>query len=344
MDSTGAAMIRTSESRISRTGRVLKAPRAYVPAPNSSVTGARPRKEATIVCVACGRGHSPNSNMIVFCDGCDTTWHQKCHDPPISDHVVEDQAAEWHCDRCKPVARLSPVRPAKLKKTIRVHPRTAKGGPRHEVSGAQLTVDMRRAYLSRLSHAELLELALKVSVENPQVPMFPQDMAVLDPQLVSPRSTSLAEDEESQSDESDSSKSPAARARGGSAPANGTLQRNAPAEAEVSPKKPRSQSAPPGPVTTASPHQVFSSQPVNPESPEDASDEDITFDPRLEHRRYPQPGNGFALSTNDNDLDILREHDEYPTFSHKLRLPKESLRSSEEDRYSKVSVSTPSSL
>ena len=325
MASTGAGAVRPSESRTSRTGRVLKAPRAYVPAPNSSATGSRPRKEATIVCAECGRGHTPKSNMIVFCDGCDTTWHQKCHDPIISDHVVDDEAAEWHCRRCKPVALRSPVRPEKVKKAVRPHPRTAKGGPRLEVSGAQLTVDKRRAYLSRLSHAELLELTLEVSVENPQVPMFPRDMAVLDRQSVLPQSASLVENEESRSGESDRSESPATRARGESVPAKGTLKRSAPTENEVSRKKPRSQSAPPGPATAAGPDQPISSRPVNPEPSEEDSDEEVTFDPRLEHRRYPRPGNGLALPANDLDLDILREHEQYPTFSHQLGRSKRSV-------------------
>lgn len=52
------------------------------------------------VCKNCGRGHSPASNMIVFCDGCNTPWHQHCHDRPISKDVVLIEEKEWFCADC----------------------------------------------------------------------------------------------------------------------------------------------------------------------------------------------------------------------------------------------------
>ncbi|KAJ5736806.1 uncharacterized protein N7483_001931 [Penicillium malachiteum] len=166
------------ETRTSRAGRALKAPKAYAPVPTASTTGKRPTRKKAIVCVKCHRGHSPNTNMIVFCDGCDATWHQLCHDPPIDDQVVLEKDTAWLCRSCSPVRRSTPARPAKVKKAKRIHPRLQKG-PRLEVPGGELPVDERRAYLSRLSHAELVELAVKVSENNPQVPMFPTNMAGL---------------------------------------------------------------------------------------------------------------------------------------------------------------------
>ena len=53
------------------------------------------------VCKNCGRGHSPPSNMIVFCDGCNTPWHQFCHDRPISREVVQIEEREWLCTDCE---------------------------------------------------------------------------------------------------------------------------------------------------------------------------------------------------------------------------------------------------
>lgn len=53
------------------------------------------------VCKNCGRGHSPGSNMIVFCDGCDTPWHQHCHDPRINAEVVRIEEMEWFCADCE---------------------------------------------------------------------------------------------------------------------------------------------------------------------------------------------------------------------------------------------------
>lgn len=55
----------------------------------------------TSVCKNCGRGHSPASNVIVFCDGCNTPWHQHCHDPPIPWDVVRIEEQEWHCAVCE---------------------------------------------------------------------------------------------------------------------------------------------------------------------------------------------------------------------------------------------------
>ena len=53
------------------------------------------------VCKNCGRGHSPASNVIVFCDGCNTPWHQYCHDPPIPWDVVRIEEQEWYCANCE---------------------------------------------------------------------------------------------------------------------------------------------------------------------------------------------------------------------------------------------------
>lgn len=53
------------------------------------------------VCKNCGRGHSPRGNMIVFCDGCNTPWHQHCHDPLITAEVVRIEEKEWFCGDCE---------------------------------------------------------------------------------------------------------------------------------------------------------------------------------------------------------------------------------------------------
>lgn len=55
---------------------------------------------ATAVCKNCGRGHSPLSNVIAFCDGCNTPWHQYCHDPPIESEIVQIEEKEWFCADC----------------------------------------------------------------------------------------------------------------------------------------------------------------------------------------------------------------------------------------------------
>ena len=53
------------------------------------------------MCKNCGRGHSPGSNAIVFCDGCNGAWHQFCHDPPIEGEVVRVEEREWVCGACE---------------------------------------------------------------------------------------------------------------------------------------------------------------------------------------------------------------------------------------------------
>ncbi|KAL9110806.1 MAG: hypothetical protein Q9187_008003, partial [Circinaria calcarea] len=55
---------------------------------------------AAAVCKNCGRGHSPASNMIVFCDGCNKPWHQYCHDPPIRGDMAQIEEKEWFCADC----------------------------------------------------------------------------------------------------------------------------------------------------------------------------------------------------------------------------------------------------
>lgn len=58
------------------------------------------RSTEQALCKRCGRGHSPASNMIVFCDGCNVGWHQMCHDPMVLDELVKDESKEWFCNDC----------------------------------------------------------------------------------------------------------------------------------------------------------------------------------------------------------------------------------------------------
>ena len=55
---------------------------------------------AGAVCKNCGRGHSPLLNAIVFCDGCNTPWHQFCHEPPIGKDIVLIEEKAWYCSDC----------------------------------------------------------------------------------------------------------------------------------------------------------------------------------------------------------------------------------------------------
>lgn len=60
------------------------------------------------MCKVCLRGTSPASNMIVFCDGCNTPYHRYCHHPPIEQAVVDEVDKEWYCKQCEK-ERVVPV-------------------------------------------------------------------------------------------------------------------------------------------------------------------------------------------------------------------------------------------
>lgn len=57
-------------------------------------------KSRDIVCKLCEKPDSRVGNQIVFCDRCNTPWHQSCHKPPIPESVVEIEEAEWVCREC----------------------------------------------------------------------------------------------------------------------------------------------------------------------------------------------------------------------------------------------------
>jgi hypothetical protein len=45
--------------------------------------------------------------MIVYCDGCNTPYHQYCHDPPIDKEVIQIPDMEWFCKECKKSQELA---------------------------------------------------------------------------------------------------------------------------------------------------------------------------------------------------------------------------------------------
>ncbi|KAL8984027.1 MAG: hypothetical protein Q9205_001905 [Flavoplaca limonia] len=66
--------------------------------------GKKPKRRYTksreIVCTHCQKPDSRVGNQIVFCDRCQTPWHQACHKPSIPEHVIEVETAEWLCANC----------------------------------------------------------------------------------------------------------------------------------------------------------------------------------------------------------------------------------------------------
>ncbi|KAF3394487.1 SWM histone demethylase complex subunit phf1 [Penicillium rolfsii] len=350
------------DTRTSRTGRVIKPPTAFTPPPATVTSGKRKggsrKKEANVVCIHCNRGHSPANNAIVFCDGCNSTWHQKCHDPPINDQVILVKDMEWHCRKCKPAPRpaaAKTTKPVKAKKTGRtLHPRLL-AGPRLEVGGDSFTADERRAYLSSLSHAQLVELLVHISTQNPSVPMLPANMKDLSASrfffkptgngikkfntvehtntAVSNKRTRANEDPADPDFDIDSRK----RSRTTSTSAE-YLSKNISPEVASGPSSILNASntatpdliAPPkiGPETPSTNrshghHTSFVSRGTTPEdSDSDPDTEDDFFEDAVEdHRLYPRAGNGFTPALDPENLKILDVSPESHTFSHRLYGP-----------------------
>ncbi|KAJ5575445.1 hypothetical protein N7450_009344 [Penicillium hetheringtonii] len=158
-------------ARMSRSGRAIRAPTAYVPSPVPvAAPGKRQRsarkKLANIICVKCDRGTTPKSNPIVFCSGCDLTWHQKCHDPEIPDEAILDEDKDWHCYRCTRRQRRSTgIRPLKPQEQSIFAPQRGVS----EVAVSSMSADKKRAYFSGLSHAQLVDLLVDISSRVPDI-------------------------------------------------------------------------------------------------------------------------------------------------------------------------------
>ncbi|KAJ5993014.1 hypothetical protein N7451_008738 [Penicillium sp. IBT 35674x] len=389
------------ETRTSRSGRALKAPAMYEPATAASRKGKRAtKKEANITCVKCHRGSSPSNNMIVFCDGCNETWHQKCHDPMIDDHVVQVADAEWRCHKCKPAqepatapqkgnapALQNENMPAPLKgkasasqkerapaprkgkapnlskatapasqKRMRkpfAHPRLGRAGaPPRFCKGEEYSIDARRAYLSQLSHAELVELAVNVSIENSHIAMFPRDMGnyfkagykfPTQHHLATPAASNKRRIEDSE--EPQEATNAAKRAKTMPPPAT---------KPAVRPNT-RSHSTT-ALVETGRNHKRVLTTTTIPKTLQDRIDQRLREDelhrewsmgqesvslsttkstksepseaslPGIQdHRQYPAAGNGFTLPSRPEDLDILQEAEDCPTFSYSFNAARKNL-------------------
>lgn len=95
--------VSTELPKITQSGRQINKPAQFVPASYEAPPKKRAqpkRNQEQALCKRCARGHSPEKNMIVFCDGCNLCWHQLCHDPIISEETVKDEAAPWYCTDC----------------------------------------------------------------------------------------------------------------------------------------------------------------------------------------------------------------------------------------------------
>lgn len=104
------------------------------------------------MCKVCQRSNSPKTNQIVFCDECNTPYHQLCHIPPIDRLVVDVPDAQWFCKDCQPKRRERPLETG--------------------MSGEALSTDAKMTYLSSLSKAQLVELIRFAEKIDPKLPIY----------------------------------------------------------------------------------------------------------------------------------------------------------------------------
>lgn len=112
----------SSTPTTTKSGRHILKPDTYDPAAEDNAKkrnrlGTRTTEQA--LCKKCTRMHSPATNQMVFCDGCNDPWHQRCHEPWIEDEVVRDQNLNWYCLVC--AAKRERLQPKK--KVVAEQPR-----------------------------------------------------------------------------------------------------------------------------------------------------------------------------------------------------------------------------
>lgn len=87
-----------------KSGRSVNKPVVFVPTIPEPAHGTKRRKSTKTLlaakCKTCQRETDPANNRIVFCDACNTAYHQYCHRPPIDSDVVTVLEKEWLCSAC----------------------------------------------------------------------------------------------------------------------------------------------------------------------------------------------------------------------------------------------------
>ncbi|CAJ2512618.1 Uu.00g007370.m01.CDS01 [Anthostomella pinea] len=152
---------------MTKSGRQVQKPTQYNPASMAGSSSQQQKRKnwgkrtpEQALCKVCTRGLSPVSNQIVFCDGCNLCWHQLCHDPYIDDDFVSDEGRSWFCGRCA----------AKREKHL-AKKKTMDGFK--GVSWAGKSVEQKRAYLSNITPAQLVNIIMYSTELHPDLPVFP---------------------------------------------------------------------------------------------------------------------------------------------------------------------------
>ena len=161
---------------------VAKRPRLSPPGPSAPKPAALAKikrktyrgREHAALCEHCLRGHGPPGNVIVFCDACNKCWHQRCHEPQVSETVIKDTKAEWYCSDCESIIN-APKKGGK-KANSKVKPllslSMAPAMPLPLVGASSLTREQREAQLSALSKEKLVEMLMRATDLAPALPLF----------------------------------------------------------------------------------------------------------------------------------------------------------------------------
>ncbi|KAK3987593.1 CoA-transferase family III domain-containing protein [Cladorrhinum sp. PSN332] len=151
---------------MTKSGRQILKPDSYDPAAMDAATKKRvhygKRTVEQALCRKCSRMHSPATNQMVFCDGCNEGWHQYCHDPFIPDEIVQDLSKGWFCTECSAKRERQLVKKQKVADL-----------PRPKESWASKSIHQKKAYLGTLSQQELVGLLMTSLELHPDLPIFP---------------------------------------------------------------------------------------------------------------------------------------------------------------------------
>lgn len=144
-----------------KSGRKVHKPSQFTPTTKtpSKKRGNSVKKivQDSLFCKVCDRGHSPKSNLIVFCDGCNSPYHQLCHAPIIDNLLVTLPDAEWFCSVCD----------------------ERRGQRKLEMghTGSDLTENQKKTYMTSLPTSHLVQLVMYAASKHPELGLFSPNAA-----------------------------------------------------------------------------------------------------------------------------------------------------------------------
>ncbi|CAA91894.1 Lsd1/2 complex PHD finger protein Phf2 [Schizosaccharomyces pombe] len=136
--------------------------------------GRRPVVALAMKCSVCQRLQSPPKNRIVFCDGCNTPFHQLCHEPYISDELLDSPNGEWFCDDCIRRKKQAPL---------------VTGTTARELN---LSSEEKKSYLLSLPISQLVDILLFCEQLHPDIPFYSPKTSTIVQELQSKRSAFTA--------------------------------------------------------------------------------------------------------------------------------------------------------